>query len=243
MSSEPHLQVSEPVEVETKITLAQSWRALGFVVLYMIAATFAVVVIGLVGLIELTIQGILPAFLVMVTVAVMVSLYLHLMRRNQLTFADLGFRRPSSKILHLLWQIPAALATAMGIQSLFNIVLGSIGINTTSDDPLKDIVGLPIHVIAISVLAIAVLTPIWEEVLYRGAFLDGFSRRFGSVVGIALSSALFAISHMSFLGFAYLFTLGIALALIKRFHQNIWAPIILHAVNNGIAVVALFMTI
>jgi len=38
------------------------------------------------------------------------------------------------------------------------------------------------------------------------------------------------------LTFAYLFALGIALALVRRFHQNLWAPVLLHAVNNALAV-------
>ena len=57
-------------------------------------------------------------------------------------------------------------------------------------------------------------------------------------MAIILSAAIFAAVHVIPLSFPYLFTLGIALALLRRFHQNLWAPILLHAANN--CLVALF---
>jgi membrane protease YdiL (CAAX protease family) len=63
-------------------------------------------------------------------------------------------------------------------------------------------------------------------------FLTGFARRFKPFAAVVLSAALFASIHLVLLTFAYLFALGIALALISRFHQNLWAPVLLHARNK-----------
>jgi hypothetical protein len=56
------------------------------------------------------------------------------------------------------------------------------------------------------------------------AFLSGLSRRFRPLVAVMLSAALFVACHLVLLTFAYFFALGIALALVRRFHQNLWAP-------------------
>lgn len=171
------------------------------------------------------------------------ALYIHLFRRNRLTPADVRFSRPTPRLFHLLWQIPATIIVCASLQGLFLITLTSIGGGTASagtvNDPLADIVNLSVPLVVVCLLVIAVLTPIWEEILFRGAFLDGLTRRFRSGLAIVLSAALFAAAHFVPLTFVYLFTLGIALALLRRFHRNIRAPILLYAANNALVTTTL----
>jgi len=219
------------------VTLGQAAWALMFVVLYIALATGAVLGLGLSGLVDFTLGTLLPVALGSITLAAILALYVHLVRRNSLRPAQLGFRRPTVRLFHLLWQIPATIITAALLQSLFLVALTLAGLDTSTagaqDDSLADIAGMSPPFLLASVLVIAVLTPLWEEVLFRGAFLDGLSRRFHPALAIALSAALFAAVHLVFLTFVYLFALGVALAMLRRFHQNLWAPILLHAVNNG----------
>ncbi|WP_342025084.1 CPBP family intramembrane glutamic endopeptidase [Arthrobacter citreus] len=209
-----------------------------FVALYVLAASGALVALGLSGVVHFTLESLLPAVLVSVTAAAMLAVYVHLVRRNSLTPADLGFRRPGLRMLHLLWQIPAAVMACLLAQGLFLGLLSLISIDTSvaqsTNDPLDDIGGLSPVLTAAVVLVIAVLTPLWEEVLFRGAILDGLSRRFRPVPAVILSAALFAAVHLVLVGFAYLFMLGVMLAWLRRFHRNIWAPVLLHAANNAL---------
>ncbi|WP_235498618.1 CPBP family intramembrane glutamic endopeptidase [Arthrobacter sp. Leaf234] len=222
------------------VTLRQAGWALMFVVLYVAAACGVILVLGLTGLVDFTLELLVPVLLGTVTAAALAALSVHLVRRNHLTAAQLGFRRPGPRMAHLLWQIPAAISGALVLQGVFLAVLGltgfDIGAAPTTNDPLADLAGLPVPVVLFVVLVVAVLTPLWEEVLFRGAFLDGFGRRFRPALAVLLSAALFAAVHLVVVGFAYLFALGVALALLRRFHGNLWAPILLHAVNNGLAV-------
>lgn len=222
------------------VTLGQAAWALMFVVVYIAVAAGVFVAVGVSGLVEYTLEGVVPTLLGIITAASMLALYVHLVRRNALTARDLGFGRPGVRILHLLWQIPVAILTAAVAQGIFLGLLVLAGVDPeaarSTNDPLEDIAALPTASIVIAILVIAVLTPLWEEVLFRGAFLDGFSRRFRPLPAVLLSAALFAAVHLVVVGFAYLFVLGIALALLRRFHRNLWAPILLHAVNNGLAV-------
>lgn len=218
-----------------------------FVVIYIAVGAGAIVAVGLSGIVEFTIQTFLPVFLVTVTAAALLALYLHLVRRNHFRPADLGFRRPTPRLFHLLWQIPVTIVVCGALQGIFLVALTSIGVNTTSagtaDDPLTEITNLSAPLVVVSLVVVAVLTPIWEEVLFRGAFLDGLTGRFRPGVAVILSAALFAAVHLVLLTFVYLFTLGIALALLRRFHRNLWAPLLLHAANNALVTLTILTVV
>ncbi|CAI3798215.1 CPBP family intramembrane glutamic endopeptidase [Pseudarthrobacter sp. MM222] len=221
------------------VTLGQAAWALMFIGVYIAVVAGVILALGLPGIIDFTLESLLFVLLTAVTAAAILALYMHLVRRNHLTPADLGFRRPTPRLFHLLWQIPVTIIVCAFMQALSLGLLTLAGMDTTTagaDDPLTDIAGLPTFLAVIAALIVVVLTPLWEEVLFRGAFLGGLSRRFRPTVAIILSAAIFAAVHVIPLSFPYLFTLGIALALLRRFHQNLWAPILLHAANNALVV-------
>lgn len=223
------------------VTLKQAAWALMFLALYLAVLTGGILAVGLSGLIEFTPESLLLSVLCGATAAAMLALYIHLIRRNGLSLGGLGFRRFRPRMLHLLWQIPSAIVISGGLQSLFLVALTDLGVDSssagTSNDALARIADLPTPFVVLGFLFVAVLTPLWEEVLFRGAFLSGFSRRYRPFVAVVLSAALFAACHLVLFTFAYLFALGIALALVQRFHQNLWAPVFLHAVNNALVLI------
>ena len=235
-----------PTHRTVSVTLGQAAWALMFVAVYIALVAGVILALGLSGIINFTFESLLLVLLTAITAAAILAIHIHLFRRNNLTPADLGFRRFTPRLFHLLWQIPATIIVCAIMQGLSLALLALTGIDTTTaeaaDDPLSDLAGLPASIAVSAVLVIAVLTPLWEEVLFRGAFLDGLSRRLRPAAAIILSAALFAAVHIVPLSFPYLFTLGIALALVRRFHQNLWAPVLLHAANNAL-VVLLALTI
>ena len=220
------------------VTLKQAAWALMFVALYLAVLTGAIFAVGLSGLIDFAPEFAILLILCGATAAAMLAVYIHLIRRNGLTLGGLGFRRFRPRMLHLLWQIPSAIVISAGLQSLFLAALTNLGVDSpsagSSNDALARIADLPTPFVVLGFLFIAVLTQLWEEVLFSGAFLCGFSRRYRPFVAVVLSAALFAACHLVLLTFVYLFTLGISLALVQRFHQNLWAPVFLHAANNAL---------
>lgn len=223
---------------DADITLKQAFRALMFVGLYVAVPAAGILAVGLLRLVDFTAASLILAVLVGATAAAMLALYVHLIRKYALSFGQLGFRRLSPRMFHLLWQIPAAIIASACLQGLALAAFGQLGIDTSGagayNSPLASVAGLPAPVILLSVVVAAVLTPVWEEVLFRGALLSGFLLRFGPFLAVVLSAAVFASVHLVVLTFPYLFSLGIALALLRRFHRNLWAPVVLHAVNNGL---------
>lgn len=240
LSATPASEMHSPAHRTVPVTLGQAAWALMFVAIYIALVAGVILALGLPGIVDFTLESLLLVLLTTITAAAILAVYIHLFRRNNLTPADLGFRRFTPGMFHLLWQIPAAIIACAILQGLSLALLALTGIDAASaeaaDDPLKDLAGLPVSIAVSAVLIIAVLTPLWEEVLFRGAFLDGLSRCLRPTVAVILSAALFAAVHIVPLAFPYLFALGIALALLRRFHQNIWAPILLHAANNALVV-------
>lgn len=227
-----------PSQPPAAISLKQAWWALMWIAVYVAAVCLAVVGAGLSGLVHFTEEIAVPVILGGATAAALLATYVHLIRRNRLTPRMLGFRRFDARMLHLLWQIPAAILASACAQGLFLGLLSLLGVDgaaaSSPNGALSRVAALPAPLIGLAVLIVAVLTPLWEEVLFRGAFLSGLTQRLRPFAAVAISAAIFAAVHLVLLTFVYLFMLGVALALLKRFHHNLWAPVLLHSVNNAL---------
>jgi membrane protease YdiL (CAAX protease family) len=80
----------------------------------------------------------------------------------------------------------------------------------------------------------AVAAPIGEEALFRGVIYRAMRRRFGIPAGIIGSSLLFAIVHVSPLAICVIFVIGLLLACAYERTGSLWAPILMHGVNNAL---------
>lgn len=87
---------------------------------------------------------------------------------------------------------------------------------------------------------VLILTPVGEEMLYRGIMYTALADRFGNQKGLLLSSLLFALLHGSVLRFIPLFVMGLALALLSVRMKSIIPAIITHSFVNLISIVIWF---
>ena len=159
-------------------------------------------------------------------------------RSRGLTLRALGFRRPTWRLLNLLWQIPVTFIVAVAASGLILTTFfdgGDTGSVGGMSQHIDDLGGGVLPVLALWVLA-AVLTPLWEEVLFRGILFQALARRMPWFFAALLAAAVFAAIHIAPPALAYVFVLGLSCCLLLRFHGNLWAPIILHAVNNSVVV-------
>ncbi len=89
----------------------------------------------------------------------------------------------------------------------------------------------------VSMLCVVVVAPIFEEVLFRAKVFSIFSSTL-SPLGAALSSALlFGVMHGNVAVALEAFTVGIVLSYIYILKGSIFAPILLHIMNNIVAYV------
>ena len=91
-------------------------------------------------------------------------------------------------------------------------------------------------------LAAVVLAALVEELIFRGVLSRTLEKtRLGFWAGAAIASAAFAVLHMQYgiAGQAIIFAVGLTLAWIRSSTGSLWPSIICHAVNNGVALLAM----
>jgi len=89
----------------------------------------------------------------------------------------------------------------------------------------------------LSAISVAVIAPLGEEFLFRGAMLSAWERR-GPKKAVLITAALFAILHGSVLGFPAQFLCGLLLALVVLWSDSIYAGLAFHSVYNaGIVII------
>lgn len=85
-------------------------------------------------------------------------------------------------------------------------------------------------------LMAVVLAPLAEEMLFRGILMPALMKKTGTGAAVAISSALFALSHMHLPSLAPIFVLSLALSLLYIYSGSLWSAIMLHAVFNGVSI-------
>ena len=95
----------------------------------------------------------------------------------------------------------------------------------------------------INLLMIAILPAVGEEFFFRGILQRLFSEWFKNVhVAIIVTAFIFSAIHMQFYGFIPRFLLGMFLGYLFYWSGTLWLPIIIHFLNNGMAVVVAFLS-
>jgi membrane protease YdiL (CAAX protease family) len=95
----------------------------------------------------------------------------------------------------------------------------------------------------LSMIIIALLPAIFEEVCFRGGLQNILTRWFkGPWIAIILTAILFSAVHISYYGFLVRFALGVILGLIFYYSGSLWLSILCHFLYNGIQVTAMYVS-
>jgi uncharacterized protein len=149
--------------------------------------------------------------------------------------AAFGVRRTTWKwlLLGVALGIAAVILTRLGV-----ILFALLGGDVTAADPQGDYRaasnGGPLA-FALSILFLAVLTPIGEEFAFRGVLMSGL-RRYGAWVSIVVSTIVFALAHGINLALIPAVVVGGIAAILYWRSGSVWPGVVVHAVNNGTGV-------
>ncbi|NQV23305.1 MAG: CPBP family intramembrane metalloprotease [Rhodopirellula sp.] len=91
-------------------------------------------------------------------------------------------------------------------------------------------------------LVMAVAPAIGEEIIFRGIIGRGLVARYGIVAGVIMTSLLFAAVHIHPAHAVALLPLAVFMHVIYLATRSLLAPILLHLLNNSLAVVLLKLT-
>ncbi|MFV0428106.1 MAG: lysostaphin resistance A-like protein, partial [Arachnia sp.] len=155
------------------------------------------------------------------------------LRRAGSGWRALGFRPPTWRLLHLMWQLPLMLLVLVGVQATISALTGMdpAGSGAGVDSLLA---GATPGAVAVLIVGIVVLVPIWEEATFRGVIYVGLVRRFSPAVAVFGSAAAFAVCHGVPILLPYMFRAGVSLALLRRFHRTLWGSVLAHMGLNGL---------
>ncbi|MCK5562310.1 MAG: CPBP family intramembrane metalloprotease [Thermoplasmata archaeon] len=92
----------------------------------------------------------------------------------------------------------------------------------------------------ILILGAAVIVPIGEEFFFRGYAFTAVAKNWNINIAYIFSALLFAILHFNLVGFIPLFLIGVVFAVILKQSGSLLPCIILHAVNNFVAISLLY---
>lgn len=110
----------------------------------------------------------------------------------------------------------------------------------TGDDSYEAIGGFPLF-LPLLVLSLVVLTPVFEELLFRGFLLEGLRQsRLGEVGAILMTASLWAVIHpggpVRWLSLALY---GALLAIARLRTGSTWLAVVIHGISNLAAVIAI----
>lgn len=87
----------------------------------------------------------------------------------------------------------------------------------------------------LEMLSTAVLVPVMEEFAFRGVLLSSL-RKYGAGFAIFASAFVFSLVHLDFSNVVFAFIAGLVFGFLYVKTGNLWISIVIHALNNGIAV-------
>ena len=82
------------------------------------------------------------------------------------------------------------------------------------------------------VFAGCVMPAVWEEIAFRGLIQTSLGKKFRKREAIFITSALFAIIHITTFSWPYLFLLGVILGFLRMKTQSLWPVIAVHFLHN-----------
>lgn len=100
-----------------------------------------------------------------------------------------------------------------------------------------------ISYLIVSIIMIALLPAIAEELFFRGALQQVMIKWTNSVAaGIVISAVIFSAFHFSYYGFLSRAMLGVVLGIVYYYGKNIWLNILMHFINNASAIIGYYLT-
>ena len=126
---------------------------------------------------------------------------------------------------------------------LVSLIMNLLVDNQNGSNPLLEIVLNNNNYISFLLLFLTTtfLAPLFEEIVFRGVLLPILSREFGMILGITISSFIFALAHLSISEMIPLFILGVGLGTTRLISGRLSSTVIMHSLWNGLTFLNLFL--
>lgn len=129
----------------------------------------------------------------------------------------------------------AAIAGSIGFSWLYATTVTLFGWDLLLPEPPPAGIILPGALVVFSFIALAVWTPLAEEIFFRGFVMSGLVNRWGFPVGLIAAAAVFAALHFSIENLLPIFVIGLLLGGLYRYTGSIWPGVFFHIAQNALA--------
>lgn len=147
-------------------------------------------------------------------------------------------RSDEEKSKHQLNRRSFAYAALMIIA--FRVIFDNSLILWVNNIPMPDFINRAFEELSISpiilILSVALIAPVYEEIIFRGILLRGMAKKMNPAIAIVISSLLFALVHMNIPQGINAFLLGLFIGLIYLRTGSIYLSIFAHFINNFLAI-------
>lgn len=219
------------------------WLDLAGVIAFSVAASLLLLLVGrllLSNVLPDTAGGILAPAAYFTTAGIylasVLGVYLFIARRYG--WEALGWRSVSTRTLLL---VPLILPLAGIGMAVVNLAITFLFGEFENPQVMALTNGQPFGVVGLVALLVLVagLVPFAEELFFRGALYGVLRERWGLLPAVLLSAGLFSVAHLVPVLFPALFVMGLALALLREYTRSLIPCILLHSLQNGLALVAI----
>ena len=169
-------------------------------------------------------------------------IWLLIFKRRNATWADIGFRPVKPWILLVMLPLTLPLLVLTGILAELTVRLFG-EVPGPADQLGVPSAGLSVTDFVVSFLVVVVIGPVVEEIVFRGILYQVLRARKGIAFGLIISSLTFAIIHFIPILLAVFLVMGIAFALVTELTKSIYPAILLHALNNGVSIVLVYLAV
>lgn len=132
-----------------------------------------------------------------------------------------------------------ALQLPMGeLAALVARLVPALGHTPEQDELIRQATRIDSPLRAISVpLALVLVAPVTEELLFRGLLFDGFRARYGPAVAVASTAVLFGAFHLDPAALFYATAIGVVLGVLRERSGSCLPSVMLHAGFNAMPVI------
>lgn len=139
--------------------------------------------------------------------------------------------KKSLALNHILLLLAIAICGQVAISFVLNIILplfkGAV-------EQYQAMMGSMFVITPLSVLYVAVLTPIGEECIFRGLTMKFAGKALPALAANLIQAALFGFYHMNLVQGIYAFVMGFVFGYAVLRLKSLWASIIMHVILNAV---------
>ncbi len=162
------------------------------------------------------------------------------LRGYSLSLHVLGFRRPVS-LGESAALVVGLLITFYAFLGLYNALLEQLFPQLLPEpQDVEAWYGFSILGFLVAVGQVALITPVVEEMFFRGIIHQGLEKRLGFIGGALLSSLVFALAHIDYTLYIPIFMLSLIFAFLVHHTRSLWPGIAVHFLVNSLAVMSQF---